>query len=228
MHRFHLIAFVRSGESVEERLRRLNHRASEEGRPRLERAVRSWAMHEPLARRAQDRIDARRLKFLEGMLGERMGRGKEAKRMARVLQLVFIGAQHLDPPFEGAELYLPPVENRTLGLFTAQHLHRGSLKFEAGGRYERTELTADANAIVGNPDLQRSFSTFSASVGGSYDCDVRDFRRRMNELAKTGRLRVVVFRDADHVFTPLASQQELAGVVEEWANGLSAAHAAGR
>jgi AcrR family transcriptional regulator len=101
----HLITFVRSVESVEERLRRLNHRASEEGRPRLERAIRSWAMHEPLARRAQDRIDARRLEFIEGMLQERMGRGKEAKRMARVIQLIFIGAQHLDPPFEGAELY---------------------------------------------------------------------------------------------------------------------------
>jgi hypothetical protein len=62
-------------------------------------------MHEPLARRAQDRIDARRLEFIEGMLQERMGRGKAAKRMARVIQLIFIGAQHLDPPFEGAELY---------------------------------------------------------------------------------------------------------------------------
>jgi AcrR family transcriptional regulator len=101
----HLIAFVRSADSIEERLRRLNHRASEEGRPRLERAVRSWAMHEPLARRAQDSVDARRLEFLEGMLRERLGRGKEAARIARVLQLMFIGAQHLDPPFEGAELY---------------------------------------------------------------------------------------------------------------------------
>ena len=81
------------------------------------------------------------------------------------------GAQYLSirQHIEGDELYLPPVENHTLGLFTVQHLHRGSLRFEAGGRFERTELTADANAIVGNPDLQRSFSTFSASVGGSYD-----------------------------------------------------------
>jgi AcrR family transcriptional regulator len=101
----HLIAFVRSADSVEDRLRRLNRRASEEGRPRVERAVRSWATTEPLARRAQDRIDARRLRFLEEMLRERMGRRPEASRIARVLQLVFIGAQHLDPPLEGAELY---------------------------------------------------------------------------------------------------------------------------
>jgi AcrR family transcriptional regulator len=101
----HLIAFVRSADSVEDRLRRLNRQASEQGRPRLERAIRSWAMHEPLARRAQDRIDARRLRFLEEMLREKMGRGEASKRTARVLQLVFIGAQHLDPPLEGSELY---------------------------------------------------------------------------------------------------------------------------
>ena len=81
------------------------------------------------------------------------------------------GVQYLavDQHIEGDELYLPPVTNHTLGLFTVQHLHRDSLKFEAGGRFERTELSAEANAIVGNPDLERSFSTFSASLGGSYD-----------------------------------------------------------
>jgi iron complex outermembrane receptor protein len=81
------------------------------------------------------------------------------------------GLQYLavDQHIEGDELYLPPVRNRTLGLFTVQHLHRGPLRFEAGGRFERTDLSAEANAIVGNPDLDRSFSTFSASLGGSYD-----------------------------------------------------------
>lgn len=101
----HLIAFVSSADRVEDRLRRLNQRASREGRPRLERAIRSWATREPLARRTQDRVDARRLELLEGMLGERMGPGEDATRMARVLQLVFIGAQHLDPPLEGSDLY---------------------------------------------------------------------------------------------------------------------------
>jgi hypothetical protein len=50
-------------------------------------------------------VDARRLRFLEELLTERMGSGEAARRMARVFQLVFVGAQHLDPPFTGAELY---------------------------------------------------------------------------------------------------------------------------
>ena len=34
-----------------------------------------------------------------------MGPGLEARRLARVFQLVFVGAQHLEPPLEGRELY---------------------------------------------------------------------------------------------------------------------------
>ncbi len=81
------------------------------------------------------------------------------------------GVQYLavDQHIEGEELYLPPVRNRTLGLFTIQHLHRGPLRVEAGARFEHAGLAATADPIVGNPDLQRSFSTFSASLGGSYD-----------------------------------------------------------
>jgi iron complex outermembrane receptor protein len=81
------------------------------------------------------------------------------------------GVQYLavDQHIEGDEQFLPPVHNRTLGLFTVQHLHRGPLRLEAGGRFEQTDLSADASAIVGNPDLKRSYSTFSASLGGSYD-----------------------------------------------------------
>ncbi|MBW3534173.1 MAG: TetR/AcrR family transcriptional regulator [Gemmatimonadetes bacterium] len=100
-----LIESVEAEGSVEERLRRLNHRASEEGSPRLERAVRAWAAREPRARETQERVDRRRLDFLEDLMEERMGQGESARRLARVFQLVFVGAQHLDPPFEGAELY---------------------------------------------------------------------------------------------------------------------------
>jgi AcrR family transcriptional regulator len=100
-----LIEGVGKKGSVEERLRRLNHSASEEGDPRLERAIRAWAAREPRARTAQDRVDARRLRFLEALMAERMGKGEAAKRLARAFQLVFVGAQHLEPPLAGAELY---------------------------------------------------------------------------------------------------------------------------
>jgi hypothetical protein len=50
-------------------------------------------------------VDSRRLSFLEELMAERMGEGEAARRMARVFQLMFVGAQHLDPPFTGTELY---------------------------------------------------------------------------------------------------------------------------
>lgn len=91
--------------SVEERLRAVNRQASELRNARVERAIRAWAAREPLAARAQDRVDARRLEFLEELCRERMGEGDAARQLARVFQLVFVGAQHLEPPMEGPELY---------------------------------------------------------------------------------------------------------------------------
>jgi AcrR family transcriptional regulator len=90
---------------VEERLRAVNRQASELRNARLERAIRGWAAREPLASAVQERVDLRRLRFLGELCLERMGPGDGARHMARVLQLVFVGAQHLDPPLEGDDLY---------------------------------------------------------------------------------------------------------------------------
>lgn len=81
------------------------------------------------------------------------------------------GAQLLDvrQRIEGDEQYLPPTRNRTLGLFSVQHYHSGPVRLEAGARVERSTLDAGASPVVGNPQLLRRFTTFSASLGGSYD-----------------------------------------------------------
>jgi iron complex outermembrane receptor protein len=81
------------------------------------------------------------------------------------------GVQYLDVQqhIEGDEQYLPPTQDRTLGLFTVQHFHDGPLKIEGGGRFEQTNLSAAASPIIGNPNLDRKFSTFSASIGGKYE-----------------------------------------------------------
>ena len=100
-----LIATGRSPDPVEARLRTVNRQASELGNARLERAIRGWAAREPLAARVQERVDRRRLRFLEELCTERMGGGEAAERLARIFQLTFVGAQHLDPPLEGEELY---------------------------------------------------------------------------------------------------------------------------
>ena len=100
-----LIEAGRGSGPVEDRLRAVNQKASELRNARLERAIRVWSAREPLAARAQDRVDAKRLEFLNDLCRERMGPGEPAQRLARIFQLVFVGAQHLEPPLEGPELY---------------------------------------------------------------------------------------------------------------------------
>lgn len=90
---------------VEDRLRAVNRQASELRNARLERAIRGWAAREPVARGVQDRVDRRRLAFLEELCAERMGEGDPALHLARVFQLAFVGAQHVEPPLEGEDLY---------------------------------------------------------------------------------------------------------------------------
>jgi iron complex outermembrane receptor protein len=74
--------------------------------------------------------------------------------------------RHLE--VEGEEKYLP--ENRTnqFGLFTVQNYVSGPLRFEAGARYERQTVSAEADADLGNPALRRSFNAYSGSAGASY------------------------------------------------------------
>lgn len=100
-----LIETVRSAGPVEDRLRAVNRQAAELKNARLERAIRGWSAREAEAARVQQRVDRRRIDFLQELCAERMGRGAPGRRLARVLQLAFVGAQHLDPPLEGEELY---------------------------------------------------------------------------------------------------------------------------
>jgi AcrR family transcriptional regulator len=100
-----IIASGRSDAPVKERLRAVNRQASELKNARLERAIRGWATREPQARRVQDRVDRKRLEFLVELCAERMRDREEAEMLARVFQLALVGAQHVDPPFEGEKLY---------------------------------------------------------------------------------------------------------------------------
>ncbi|HEX8447641.1 MAG TPA: TonB-dependent receptor [Sphingomonas sp.] len=80
-----------------------------------------------------------------------------------------VGGQMLIRNFNvvGDEAFLPKNETQQYGLFTLQEFDLGPLKAEAGGRYERSTLTADADAVLGNPSLRRSYDAFSGSLGAS-------------------------------------------------------------
>jgi iron complex outermembrane recepter protein len=67
----------------------------------------------------------------------------------------------------GEEKFLPKSETQQFGIFTLQSIDLGALNLEAGGRIERSILSANADADLGNPDLRRRFTAVSGSFGGS-------------------------------------------------------------
>lgn len=69
----------------------------------------------------------------------------------------------------GDEKFLPRNETQQFGLFTVQDYTSGPLKIEAGARIERSMANAAADADLGNGDIDRSFTTVSASAGASYE-----------------------------------------------------------
>ncbi|HYN46759.1 MAG TPA: TonB-dependent receptor, partial [Allosphingosinicella sp.] len=80
------------------------------------------------------------------------------------------GAQYYHRSLEtvGAEKSLPVNRTSQLGLFALETYSRGRLRAEAGARYEHQSVDADADAIIGNPALGRSFDAFSGSIGAAY------------------------------------------------------------
>jgi iron complex outermembrane receptor protein len=67
----------------------------------------------------------------------------------------------------GEEKFLPKSETQQYGLFTLQSFDFGAIRAEAGGRIEHSILSASADADLGNPDIRRSFTAFSGSLGAS-------------------------------------------------------------
>lgn len=70
---------------------------------------------------------------------------------------------------DGEEKYLPDANQKQFGIFTLQSLVRGPWRFEGGARFETSRLSADADAVLGTPDLSRRFNTLSLSLGGLYE-----------------------------------------------------------
>ncbi|MEQ1547960.1 MAG: TonB-dependent receptor [Chakrabartia sp.] len=69
----------------------------------------------------------------------------------------------------GDEKFLPKSETQQYGLFTLQSIDLGSVRTEAGGRIEKSILSATADADLGNGDLRRSFTALSGSLGASLE-----------------------------------------------------------
>lgn len=98
-----------------------------------------------------------------------------------------IGGQFFTRKFhvEGEEKFLPRNETTQLGLFTLQSIDLGKTRVEVGGRYEHTDVSADADATLFNPAYDRRFDTISGSIGASREI-IPGWRAGLN-LSRTER-----------------------------------------
>lgn len=67
----------------------------------------------------------------------------------------------------GEEKFLPRNETQQYGLFIVQNLDLGFIRAEAGGRIEQSIVSARSDDDLGNPDVRRSFTALSGSLGAS-------------------------------------------------------------
>lgn len=84
----------------------------------------------------------------------------------------------------GEEKSLPINTTSQFGLFALQTYSKGLVNAEIGGRYERQRVHAEPDAVIGNPELTRTFNAFSASAGASIGSE--RFRAGLN-LSHTER-----------------------------------------
>lgn len=68
----------------------------------------------------------------------------------------------------GNEAFVPKNTTTQFGAFTLDTFDWGKFKAEIGTRYEKTKISAEPSAIIGNPAYDRSYDAYSGSVGGSY------------------------------------------------------------
>ncbi|WP_313808835.1 TonB-dependent receptor domain-containing protein [Sphingobium sp.] len=82
-----------------------------------------------------------------------------------------IGAQYFTRNFHvaGEEKFLPRNVTEQLGFFTLQSFDLGTTRVELGGRYEHTQVRADADATLLNPAYHRTFNALSGSLGISQE-----------------------------------------------------------
>jgi iron complex outermembrane receptor protein len=90
------------------------------------------------------------------------------------------GAQYYHRQLDtvGDEKSLPANITDQFGLFALETYSKGKLSAEAGLRYERQRVQAEADPVIGNPDLTRSFNAYSGSVGASFG--PKSFRAGLN------------------------------------------------
>jgi len=72
--------------------------------PRLDVALRAWALQDEQVRAHQQRIDQLRLAYFEEVVFATRADRLYAQQFARILYCIYIGTQHIIPPIQGEDL----------------------------------------------------------------------------------------------------------------------------
>lgn len=92
------IEISEQGGTPDEKAKRLSELVlSKVNDPNVEVAIRAWAMRDELARGFQERVDERRISYIQQLAMERGVDRDFALRMAQISYTVLIGSQHLVP-----------------------------------------------------------------------------------------------------------------------------------
>ena len=75
-----------------------------EGWPRLEFAIRAWALQDKLVQDYQKRIDHRRLAYLQEVVQSLGINGEQARIIAQLLYTIYVGSRQITPPIQGEQL----------------------------------------------------------------------------------------------------------------------------
>lgn len=98
-----VIRFATEG-TFEEKYQRLKDRTFHLPNQDLEVAIRGWAWHDPVVRQHLERVDARRMAYLEALFRSIMKDGDRARTLAHVHYLLFVGATQVLPAIKGADI----------------------------------------------------------------------------------------------------------------------------
>ncbi|UGT65952.1 TetR/AcrR family transcriptional regulator [Nocardia gipuzkoensis] len=70
----------------------------------VEIAMRAWATQDPQVNRIQQRVDRRRVEYLESLLRDIADNDDESRLLARLLYLAQVGAQQVVPPLPARDI----------------------------------------------------------------------------------------------------------------------------
>jgi len=94
-------------ENPKEKLRRLMDitvREVERYPPKVEVAMRTWALQDSQVRNLMERVDKRRIEYVQSLCHEIVANNKQARLMAEVMYTILVGSEHTLPPLSQTRL----------------------------------------------------------------------------------------------------------------------------